>query len=71
MAVVPRPRQAIENDLRGIPAMRAASSGDPVIDLERQDIIDARENRLLDELWAGMTPHQQALTDMRPVRATP
>lgn len=58
MAVVPRPRAAIEDDLRNIPALRAASSGDPDIDLARQDIIDSRTDRLLDELLRVLHPER-------------
>lgn len=62
---IPRPRAAIEADLRAIPAQRARYTDCDMVSLLAQEIIDRRVNRLLDELWAGMPPHARAMADMR------
>lgn len=66
---VPRPRAAIEDDLRAIPAMRQMHSGCDMVSLYAQDMIDRRQDRLLDALWAGLPPNVRALATMRADRA--
>jgi hypothetical protein len=47
----PRPRAVIEEDLRGLPALRAGHrTGDPRADQLFAALIDRRADRLLDEL---------------------
>ena len=51
MKTAPRSLAAIQEDLRGIPALRAAHrTGDPHADLVFRDLIDRRADRLLDEM---------------------
>ncbi len=50
MRTAPRSLEAIQEDLRGIPALRAAHRTGPRADLMFRNLIDRRADRLLDEL---------------------
>ena len=66
MSSAPRSLSAIEEDLRGIPALRAAyRTGDPHADLIFRDLIDRRADRLLDELLR----HREAASNREPSRS--
>ena len=66
MRTVPRPRAPIYEELRDIPALRAAHrTGDPHADRIFRDLIDRRADRLLDELLR----HREAASDREPSTA--
>jgi len=65
MSSAPRPLAAIQEDLRGISALRTAyGTGDPHADLSFRDLIDRRADRLLDELLR----HRETASDRHPSR---
>jgi hypothetical protein len=63
MSTAPRPRAAIYEELRDVPALRAAHrTGDPHADRIFRGLSDGRADRLLDEL----PRHREAASPRRP-----